>query len=120
MPNGLCFSPDERLLYVADSGRTRQIHVFDVGEGGVLTGGRVFAGIDKGGPDGIRCDSKGRLFSSAGDGIHVFSPGGVRLGRIIVPETPANVAFGGPDMKTLYITARQSLYAIRLNTSGRP
>lgn len=119
MPNGLCFSPDEKLLYVADSGKTKRIYVFDVGDGGVLTGSRVFAVIDQGGPDGIRCDSKGRLYSSAGDGVHVFSTNGVRLGRIIVPETPANLAFGGDDMKTLYITARKSLYAIRLNTTGR-
>lgn len=119
MPNGLCFSPNEKLLYVADSGKTKQIYVFDVGDGGALTGGRVFAVIEKGGPDGIRCDSKGRLFSSAGDGVHVFSTSGVRLARIIVPETPANLAFGGDDMKTLYITAQKSVYAIRLNTTGR-
>ena len=119
MPNGLCFSPDEKLLYVADSGKTKQIYAFDVEKSGVLSGGRVFAVIDKGGPDGIRCDSKGRLFSSAGDGVQIFSTNGVRLGRIIVPESPANLAFGGEDMKTLYITARKSLYAIRLNTAGR-
>jgi gluconolactonase len=69
-------------------------------------------------PDGIRCDATGRLYSSAGDGVHIFQPDGGRVGKIMVPETPANLAFGGKDYKTLFITARSSLYAIRLAVRG--
>jgi len=111
-PNGLCFSPDEKKLYVADSGKPRHIRVFDVESGGTLEGGKVFCTIDKGGPDGIRCDNAGRIWSSAGDGVHVFAPDGKLLGKILVPESPASLCFGGADGKTLYITARKSLYAI--------
>ena len=111
-PNGLCFSPDEKKLYIADSGKPRHIRVFDVQSGGTLDGGKVFCAIDKGGPDGIRCDNSGRIWSSAGDGAHVFAPDGKLLGKILVPESPANLCFGGGDGKTLYITARKSLYAI--------
>ncbi len=117
-PNGLCFSPDGRRLYVADSGAPRHIRVFEVSSDGSLKGGEVFAKIDKGGPDGIRCDSEGRVWSSAGDGVHVFSPAGELLGKILVPESPANLAFGGTDMKILYITARKSLYAVPVLVRG--
>lgn len=118
-PNGLCFAPGERRLYIADSDRTRRhIRVFDVRQGGTLSGGKVFCAIDRGVPDGIRCDATGRLYSTAGDGIHIFAPDGARIGRIIVPEAPANLAFGGKDYKTLFITARTSLYAIRLGVRG--
>lgn len=116
-PNGLCFSPDESKLYVADSGKPRHIRVFDVKEGGVAEG-KVFCEIDKGGPDGIRADAAGRIFSSAGDGVHVFSPGGKLIGKILVPEAPANLCFGGKEFKTLYITARTGLYKIDLETTG--
>jgi len=114
MPNGLCFSPDEKLLYIADSGKPKHVRVFDVRDDGTLTGGRVFCTIDAGVPDGIRTDAQGRLFSSAGDGVHVFSAEGRLLGKILVPETVANLCFGGPDGKTLFMTARSSLYAITL------
>jgi len=111
-PNGLCFSPDEKKLYVADSGKPKHIRVFEVQSGGTLDSGKVFCTIDKGGPDGIRCDNGGRIWSSAGDGVHVFAPDGKLIGKILVPESPANLCFGGADGKTLYITARKSLYAI--------
>ncbi len=74
--------------------------------------GSVFATIDKGGPDGIRCDEGGRVWSSSGDGAQIFAPNGQRIGRILLPEAAANLAFGGPDGKTLYLTARTSLYAV--------
>ena len=74
--------------------------------------------IDKGGPDGIRCDNAGRIWSSAGDGVHVFDQAGKLIGKILVPETPANLCFGGDDGKTLFITARTGLYAIRTNVRG--
>ena len=118
MPNGLALSPDEKKIYVADSGRPHHIRVFDVNDDGSLANGRIFAVIDKGGPDGIRTDSAGRLWSSAADGVHIFAPTGELIGRILVPESPANLAFGGPTGKTLFITARTSLYSIETNVTG--
>ena len=118
MPNGLCFAPDEKQLYVADSGKPRHIRVFEVQPDGALKGGAVFCQIDQGGPDGIRCDATGRIFSSAGDGIHIFSPDGKLIGKILVPEGPANLCFGGADGQTLFITARTSLYSIPLLVKG--
>ena len=117
-PNGLCFSPDEKKLYIADSGKPRHIRVFDVQKDGTLTNGKVFCEIDKGGPDGIRCDSKGRIWSSAGDGVQIFAPDGSLIGKILTPETPANLCFGGPKGKTLFITARTSLYSIDVAATG--
>jgi len=118
MPNGLALSPDEKKIYVADSGRPHHIRVFDVNDDGSLANGRIFAVIDKGGPDGIRTDSAGRLWSSAADGVHIFAPTGELIGRILVPESPANLCFGGPTGKTLFITARTSLYSIQTNVTG--
>ncbi len=118
MPNGLCFSPDEKQLYVADSGKPRHLRVFDVQPDGTLKDGRVFCEIDRGVPDGIRCDTQGRIYSSAGDGVHIFAPDGKLVGKILVPESAANLCFGGADGKTLFITARTSLYAIPLRIEG--
>lgn len=117
-PNGIAFSPDEQRLYVADSGKPRHIRVFDVQPDGTVANGRVFCEIDKGVPDGIRCDADGRVWSSAGDGVHVFAPDGKLIGKILVPETPANLCFGGADGKTLFITARKSLYALPVRVKG--
>lgn len=117
-PNGLCFSPNETKLYIADSGKPRHIRVFDIQPDHALTDGAVFCTIDEGVPDGIRCDEKGNVWSSAGDGVQVFAPDGKRIGRVPVPESPANLCFGGEDGKTLFITARTSLYAIRTNVGG--
>ena len=111
-PNGLCFSPDESKLYVADSGKPRHIRVFAIGGDGKAAGGEVFATIDKGGPDGIRCDSGGRVWSSSGDGAQIFEAGGKLIARILLPEAAANLGFGGPKGRTLYLTARKSLYAV--------
>ncbi len=131
MPNGLCLSPDEKKLYVADSGKPHHIRVFDVmstvgddpaaGRPAVswqLANGRVFCVIDNGVPDGIRCDEHGNVWSSAGDGVHVFAPDGKLIGKVRVPESPANLCFGGAEGKTLLITARTSLYAIKTNVRG--
>lgn len=117
-PNGLCLSPDEKKLYIADSGVPRNIRVFDVRADGSLRSGRVFCRIDTGAPDGIRCDRDGRLYSTAGDGLHVYLPDGRLIGRIPVPERPSNLCFGGADGKTLFITACTSLYAVRLRVGG--
>jgi len=118
MPNGLCFSVDESKLYVADSGQPHHLRVFEVQPEGTLRGGGVFCVIDQGVPDGIRCDAQGQIFSSAGDGVHIFSPEGKLIGKILVPETPANLCFGGVDGKTLFITARTSLYSLPLRVRG--
>ncbi len=117
-PNGLCFSPDEKKLYLADSGKPHHIRIFEVQKDGTLANGKVFCVIDNGVPDGIRCDNKGRVWSSAGDGVHIFAPDGLLIGKILVPETPANLCFGGKDGKTLFITARSSLYAIQTSVRG--
>jgi gluconolactonase len=117
-PNGLAFSPDEKKLYVADSGAPRHIRVFDVMADGTVSGGREFCTIDKGGPDGIRVDREGRVWSSAGDGVQIFAPDGSRVGKILVAEAPANLCFGGADGKTLFITARKSLYSIKVSVTG--
>ena len=111
-PNGLCFSPDEKVLYVADSGAPRHIRAFDVTADGTVTNSRVFCKIDAGVPDGIRCDKQGRVWSSAGDGVQIFMPDGTLIGKILLPETAANLCFGGSNGRTLFITATTSLYAI--------
>ncbi len=117
-PNGLCFSPDEKKLYIADSDKPRHIRVFDVQPDNTLANGKIFATIDQGIPDGIRCDERGNIWSSAGDGVQMFAPDGKLIGRVIVPESAANLCFGGADGKTLFITAKTSLYAIKTNVKG--
>lgn len=118
-PNGLCFSPDESKLYIADSGKPHHIRVFDVQPNGTLTNGRIFVVIDKGGPDGIRADEAGRIWSSSGDGAQVFSADGRLLARILLPEAAANLAFGGKGGHTLFLTARKSLYAVETRTKAK-
>jgi gluconolactonase len=117
-PNGLCFSPDERRLYVADSGKPRHIRVFNVARDNSVSGGEVFVTIDKGGPDGIRCDRDGRVWSSTGDGAQIFTADGKRVARILLPEAAANLTFGGKNGRTLYLTARKSLYSVETKASG--
>ena len=118
MPNGLAFSPDEKKLYVADSGKPRHILVYEVKSDGTLGGGTVFCKIDKGGPDGIRCDAAGRVWSSAGDGVQIFGPDGALIGKVLTSEGPANLGFGGKDGRTLFITARKGLYSIPVLVTG--
>ena len=119
-PNGLAFSPDETKLYVADSGKPKHIRVFDVSKDGAVSNGRVFATIDKGGPDGIRCDAAGRVWSSSGDGAQIFSTEGKLLARILLPESAANLTFGGKDGRRLFLTARKSLYVVDTSTKSAP
>ncbi|MGI8603494.1 MAG: SMP-30/gluconolactonase/LRE family protein [Verrucomicrobiales bacterium] len=118
MPNGLAFSPDEAKLFVADSGKPHQIWSYEVKPDGDLANGRVFCVIDKGGPDGIRVDVESRVWSSAGDGVHIFSPDGILVGKVLCPESPANLCFGGAEGKTLFLTARTSLYSIPVRVAG--
>lgn len=114
MPNGLCFSRDESKLYIADSSDRRHVRVFKVAKDGTLSGGEVFAKVaDNGVPDGMKIGADGNLYSSGPDGVWVWDPTGKLVELIPVPETPANVAWGDKDGKTLYITAQTSVYKAR-------
>ena len=123
-PNGLAFSPDERTLYVADtsSGRIENGHhhilAFDVVDGRSLTNARVFKVIEPGVPDGFRVDVDGNIWTSAGDGIHVLAPDATELGRILLPEPAANCTFGGPNGRTLFITATSTLWSLEVGVRG--
>ena len=124
-PNGLAFSPDESMLYVADTGASHQadgprhIRRFALrADGRGLSGGQVFAECTRGMFDGFRLDTEGRLWTSAADGVHAYHADGSLLGKILLPERAANVCFGGPKRNRLFICATRSLYAITLNTKG--
>jgi gluconolactonase len=122
-PNGLAFSPDESLLYVADTGRMftddpQHIRVYDISSHGRATNGRHFHTIDPGCADGIRIDVHGNVWSSAADGVHCISPSGQLMGKIFVPELVSNICFGGRAKHQLYITATTGLYRITLATNG--
>jgi len=122
-PNGLCFSPDETLLYVNDTVQAL-IRVFDVGSDGSLGNARVFASgirseLEPGLPDGMKCDQHGNVWVTAPGGVWVYSPKGELLGKVRVPELVANLAWGGPDFRTLYLTATHSVYAIPTRTGPR-
>lgn len=123
-PNGIAFSPGERRLYVADTGAThdpdgpRHIRVFEVGEDGRLSGGSVFATCEAGLFDGFRVDTGGRVWTSAGDGVHCYAPTGELLGKILVPEVVANVCFGGAKRNRLFVCATTSLYAVYTHVNG--
>jgi gluconolactonase len=123
-PNGLCFAPGESLLYVVDSGSTpRAIHVYEVA-GGRVGPGRRFADMTPGSSDGIRCDTKGNLWAAAGgggdgyDGVHVFAPDGALIGQIVLPESCANLCFGGAAGNRLFMAASRSVYALYVNATG--
>lgn len=122
-PNGLCLSADEKLLYVNDTPRAH-IRVFDVGPGYRLTGGRIFAAnigngdIPSGVVDGMKIDERGNVYVTGPKGLWVFDPKGQQLGTIPIPENAANLNWGGPDWRTLYVTAGTSVYQIQMNVSG--
>jgi gluconolactonase len=124
MPNGLAFSVDERRLYVSDTGATKieggpaHIRVFDVGDDGSLSGGEVFATSTAGLFDGFRFDTDGRLWTSAGDGVHCLDPDGTLIGKVRLSEETANVVFGGPARDRLFMTATSSLYAVAVAVRG--
>ncbi|MBL8175609.1 MAG: SMP-30/gluconolactonase/LRE family protein [Bryobacterales bacterium] len=133
-PNGLCFSPDYKKVYVADTGSShyeqapKNIKVWDVADG-KLRNGRQFCSMDLPGKgagmaDGIRCDTDGNVWSSAGwvgagyDGVHIFAPDGMRIGQILLPEICSNVCFGGTKRNRLFMTGSQSLYAVYTEALG--
>ena len=129
-PNGICFSPDEKKLYIVDTGipkrpgDPRPIRVYDVEDGVRLKNGRQFVNMAPGSSDGIRCDVDGNVWSAAGwgaesyNGVHVFAPDGTLIGKIHLPETCANLCFGGAKRNRLFIAASQSLYAVYVETQG--
>ena len=129
-PNGLCFSPDEKKLYIVDTGVPKHpddphpIRVYDVVDGVRLKNGRLFVNMAPGSSDGIRCDRDGNVWSAAGwgaedfNGVHVFAPNGTLIGKIHLPETCANLCFGGAKKNRLFMAASQSLYAVYVGTEG--
>jgi gluconolactonase len=123
-PNGLAFSPDETILYVAESGAShdphcpRHILAFPVQNGQALGKSRIFAEVSQGLPDGFRVDVHGNVWTSAGEGVECFDPAGNLLGRIKLPEVAANLTFGGPRRNRLFITATSSLYSVYVATNG--
>jgi gluconolactonase len=133
-PNGLCFSPDYKLLYIAETGSThyenapRNIRVYDVVDARRLARGRQYVSMELNGKsglaDGIRADVDGNIWVGSGwvgpgyDGVQIFAPDGTRIGQILLPEICSNVCFGGPRRNRLFMTASQSLYAVYVETQG--
>jgi gluconolactonase len=125
-PNGLCFSPDESILYVNDS-PAGEIKAFDVATDGSLSSGRVLlsgigndAGAGGGEPDGMKCDEHGNVWCTGFGGVWVISPSGERLGVVEAPEVVGNLVWGGEDLKTLYLTASDVLYSVRTLVAAAP
>src|SRR5229473_269550 len=122
-PNGMAFSPDERLLYVANSDPRERIWMrFDVSSAGTLSNGVVFhdarRAVAAGVPDGVKVDTEGNVYCAGPGGIRIFSVDGTHIGTIAFPELPANCCFGDQNGKMLYVTARTGLYRIRVNIEG--
>jgi gluconolactonase len=133
-PNGLCFSPDYKKLYVAETGSShyeqapKNIMIWDVADEKRLTRGREFVSMDLNGKvglaDGIRADTDGNIWAGAGwvgegyDGVHIFAPDGTRIGQILLPEICSNVCFGGAKRTRLFMTGSQSLYAVYVEAQG--
>jgi gluconolactonase len=123
-PNGLCFSPDESLLYINDTPKA-WIKVYDVGSDGSLSNGRLFfegvgtGEIEKGIPDGMKCDEQGNIWVTGPGGIWVISSGGEHLGTINVPENTGNLTWGGQDWQSLFIPSSTSLYRVKTKVGPR-
>jgi len=121
-PNGLALSPDERTLYVANTRWTAYIHAIELDATGDMVRRRVFADmssdVTQGVPDGMKVDTAGRVFCTGPSGVWVFAPDGTRIGIIETPEVTANVAFGGADLRTLFMTSSKSVHTLRVRTPG--
>ncbi|HHY50516.1 MAG TPA: SMP-30/gluconolactonase/LRE family protein [Alphaproteobacteria bacterium] len=123
-PNGLAFSPDESILYIADSAashgpdRPHHVRAFRVGAGNRLSGGKVFKVIEPGIPDGLRVDTEGNIWVTAERCVQVLSPSAVVIGRINLPKTPANLTFGGPKKNWLFIAATDSVHLLHTMANG--
>ena len=123
-PNGLCFSPDESLLYINDTPKA-WIKVYDVGSDGSLSNGRMFfegvgtGDIEKGIPDGMKCDEEGNIWVTGPGGVWVISAASEHLGTIKIPENTGNLTWGGPDWHTLFIPSSTSLYAVKTKVGPR-
>jgi gluconolactonase len=124
-PNGLVISNDGRQMYIDDTDR-HHVRVFDLGADGGLSNGRLFVDVSHGGtvgrPDGMKLDTQGNLYVTANtaEGVWVYAPDGTLLGFIGTPEPPANCGWGGPDNRTLFITANTSVYRLQMKVSGQP
>lgn len=123
-PNGLCFSPDEKLLYINDTPNAL-IRVFDVQPDGTIANGRIFAQgigtgeLEKGGlVDGMKCDERGNIWVTGPGGVWVFSPAGEHLGVVEIPESVGNLCFGGPEWKWMFVPASTSLYRFETKVAG--
>jgi gluconolactonase len=123
-PNGLAFAPDERTLYIANTRWTQYIHAVELDASGKVLRRRIFADMSSddtdGVPDGMKVDVEGRVYCTGPGGTWVFAPDGTKLGIIHTPEVPANLCFGGPDLKTLFFTAKTSVYTLRTKVPGQP
>jgi gluconolactonase len=123
-PNGLAFSPDERTLYVSNTRQAQYIHAIELDAAGDMVRRRIFAGMSSeetdGVPDGMKVDVEGRVFCTGPGGTWVFAADGAQIGIIRTPEIPANLCFGGADLKTIFFTARTSVYTWRSKVAGQP
>jgi gluconolactonase len=116
-PNGICFAPDHERVWIADSGRKQRVGAFPVRDDGGLGDAVLWL---EGGSDGMRCDARGNLWTTARDGVRAYAPDGRKLLTIALPEGPSNCAFGGEHGTTLFVTARTSLYRVPLAVAGAP
>jgi gluconolactonase len=123
-PNGLALSRDERTLYVANTRWTQYIHAVELDSAGNMVRRRIFADMSADGtngvPDGMKVDESGRVFCTGTGGVWIFEPDGTRIGIIETPEVCANISFGGPDLRTLLLTASTSVYTLRVKVPGLP
>jgi gluconolactonase len=116
-PNGICFSPDYKKVYIADTGGPSETRVYDL-DGKALKNGKRFVKFDGTAADGIRCDADGNVWCGAKPGVQIVAPNGDRIGMIRLPENCANISFGGTKRNRLFMAASQSLYSVYVNTAG--
>src|SRR5271163_5015189 len=116
-PNGICFSPDYKKVYICDTGTGREVRVYDI-DNNKLRNGKRFVQLATGAADGIRCDIDGNVWAGAPPGVQVIAPSGEPIGMIRLPENCANICFGGTRRNRLFMAASQSLYAVYVDTVG--